>query len=81
MNRRFGGFEQAWLSEILPWDEAYFDDKDGIYGAGRLGDANPESMVETELPDNARIVVLPGNRAPHQAHVQEKHRWIAGAYH
>ena len=77
MNRRFGGFEQAWLSEILPWDEAYFDDKDGIYGAGRLGDANPESMVETELPDNARIVFTPGQRTPWTPGFAEQHPWAA----
>lgn len=80
VNRRFGGFEQAWLSEVLPWTESVWTSEDGIYGAGRLGDMNPESMVETELPANARIVVLPGNRAPHQPEVQAKHPWLAEHY-
>ena len=29
-NWRFGGAEQAWISERLDWTEAYFSDQDGI---------------------------------------------------
>ena len=72
VNRRFGGAEQAWASERLKWDEAYWDEKNGIYGAGRLGGEG----VYTELPDNARIVFLPGNRMYDQKETQEKHPWI-----
>lgn len=79
VNRRFGGFEQAWLSEVLPWDEAHWTSADGLYGAGRLGDAYPG--VQTELPLNARIVSFPGNREPSQAEVQQKHGWIRDHYH
>lgn len=71
VNWRFGGMEQAWLSECLSWDEAYFDHRDGIYGAGRLNG---------ELPKNARIVVFPGERAPHQAEVQERLQWVKEHY-
>lgn len=78
INRRFGGFEQAWLSEVLPWDLPHWTDKDGLYGAGRLGDVR--EGVGTELPENARIVAVPGNRAPHQPEVQARHPWMVGAY-
>lgn len=79
VNSRFGGFEQAWLSEALSWDEAHWTDADGIYGLGRLGDVRPG--VTTELPANARIVVTPGNRMPGQAELQAKHPWVAQHYH
>ena len=78
VNRRFGGAEQAWVSERLHWQEAYWDHRDGIYGAGRLGDWN--SGTQCGLPDNARIVSFPGNREPSQLEVQAKHPWIAEHY-
>jgi hypothetical protein len=77
-NVRFGGHEQAWLSEMLPWDEAYWDKSDGIYGAGRLGD-NGET-IGTALPENARIVVFAGNREPSQPEMRAKHPWIEEHY-
>lgn len=84
INRRFGGREQAWISERLPWDEAYFDASDGIYGAGRLLDggtyASHNRDVYTELPDNACIVSFPGARAPWQPEVQAKHPWLKEHY-
>ena len=76
VNWRFGGKEQAWISECLDWDEAYFDATHGIYGAGRLGGEG----VRTELPANARIVSFPGSRIPDQPHVMEKHPWVSGFY-
>lgn len=76
VNYRFGGREQAWISERLDWDEAYFDERDGIYGAGRLGGEG----VYSELPDNACIVSFPGARAPWQPEVQEKHQWVKEHY-
>jgi hypothetical protein len=76
VNWRFGGKEQAWISERLPWDEAYFDHNDGIYGAGRLGGAG----VYSELPDNACIVSFPGKREPSQKETQERHPWIKEHY-
>lgn len=79
VNRRFGGFEQAWLSETLDWSEAHWTDADGIYGAGRLGDV--KEGVGTVLPANARIVAYPGNREPSQAEVQARHPWLAAHYH
>lgn len=77
VNWRFGGREQAWISECLEWDEAHWTDKDGIYGAGRLGGKG----VYTELPKNAAIVSFPGAREPSQPEVQEKHPWIKEFYH
>jgi hypothetical protein len=76
VNWRFGGREQAWISERLEWTEAYFSDKDGVYGAGRLGGKG----VYTDLPDNACIVSFPGARAPWQEDVQNKHRWVKEHY-
>lgn len=76
VNWRFGGAEQAWISERLDWTEAYFSDQDGIYGAGRLGGAG----VYTELPSNACIVSFPGSREPSQKATQERHPWIERFY-
>lgn len=76
VNWRFGGAEQAWISERLDWNEAYFDARDGIYGAGRLNG----NGVYTDLPRNARIVSFPGSRAPWQPEVQEKHPWVGEFY-
>lgn len=76
VNWRFGGKEQAWISERLPWDEAYFDHRDGIYGAGRLGGTG----VYSELPENACIVSFPGAREPSQPETQAKHPWIKEHY-
>lgn len=76
VNWRFGGAEQAWISERLEWDEAYFDHNEGIYGAGRLGGKG----IYTELPENAAIVSFPGSREPSQPAVQEKHPWIERFY-
>lgn len=76
VNYRFGGFEQAWLSEMLSWHEAYWDDTDGIYGAGRLGGAG----IYDSLPENARIVVFPGNRMPDQDEMKKQFPWIEEHY-
>lgn len=73
---QFGGREQAWISRRLPWNEAYFSDADGVYGAGRLGG----SGIYTELPHNACIVSFPGARAPWQPEIQEKHSWLKEYY-
>lgn len=78
-NWRFGGAEQALLSEALPWNLPYWDQNDGIYGAGRLGDWNKEGVTH-ELPEDARIVVFPGNREPSQKEVQERAPWIKRHY-
>jgi hypothetical protein len=79
-NRRFGGMEQAWISERLGWDEPYFDASNGIYGAGRLFDGKPDGGVTSELPENAKIVVVPGDREPSQEQVQRDHEWVKEFY-
>lgn len=79
VNWRFGGAEQAWISERLPWDLPYMDHRDGIYGAGRLGDWISSNVVET-LPENACIVTFPGNRMVDQPDVIAKHPWIERHY-
>ena len=72
VNWRFGGREQAWISERLSWDEPHFSERDGVYGAGRLGGKG----VYSELPDNASIVSMPGARAPWQEEAKQNHPWI-----
>lgn len=76
MNWRFGGREQAWISERLEWNEAHFDASHGVYGAGRLGGKGVGSV----LPDNACIVSFPGAREPSQAETQAQHPWIKEHY-
>jgi hypothetical protein len=85
INWRFGGKEQAWISEMIPWDDercaamdiGRWDHRDGIYGAGRM---LKDQGVRTTLPDNAKIVSFPGNRLPDQPEVQESHPWIGEFY-
>jgi hypothetical protein len=90
LNRRFGGAEQCWISERLNtsfpepgwgWDEAYWDESDGVYGAGRLFNGKMGNGVATELPENARIVFTPGDRSPSQPQMQEAHPWIRQHWH
>lgn len=75
VNRRYGGAEQAWVSERLDEHEAYWDSSNGIYGAGRLFKDGMDKGI-TELPANARIVFFPGDRIPQQPEVQAHHPWI-----
>lgn len=86
LNRRFGGGEQAWISERLNfdypgqgwhWGEAHWDsENDGVYGAGRLMGGQMGAGVQSELPENARIVFTPGDRSPSQPEMQARHPWI-----
>ena len=85
LNRRFGGAEQCWISERLnksypeagwEWGEAYWDEGDGVYGAGRLVNGQMGAGVQSELPANARIVFTPGDRLPSQPEFQAKHPWV-----
>lgn len=78
VNRRFGGAEQAWVSERLPWDLPTWDHRDGLYGAGRMGDWSSNRTVD--LPENARIVTFPGNRMVDQPNVLAKFPWIKDHY-
>ena len=79
VNWRFGGREQAWIAERLEWGKtAVFTDKDGVYGAGRLGG---EGVYGGDLPENACIVSFPGARAPWNEDIQQKFPWIKDHYH
>lgn len=89
LNRRFGGGEQAWISERLntgypypgwEWSEAVWTEADGVYGAGRLINGEMGAGVQSELPANARIVFTPGDRSPSQPEMQAKHPWITEYY-
>jgi hypothetical protein len=89
LNRRFGGGEQAWISERLntawpepgwEWNEFFWTEADGVYGAGRLVNGRMGEGVQSELPWNARIVFTPGDRSPSQPEMVAKHPWIAEHY-
>jgi hypothetical protein len=85
LNRRFGGGEQAWISERLnttwpepgwDWNVPHWTEADGVYGAGRLVGGKMGAGVQSELPENARIVFTPGDRSPSQPEMQAAHPWI-----
>jgi hypothetical protein len=90
LNRRFGGGEQAWISERMDagypepsWDWTHvptWTEADGVYGAGRLVNGKMGEGVQSELPANARIVFTPGDRSPSQPEMVAKHPWIAEHY-
>lgn len=89
VNRRFGGAEQAWISERLndeypdagwTWSIPHFTEADGVYGAGRLFDGKMGNGVTSELPENARIVFVPGDRSPSQIETQAQHVWMKEHY-
>jgi hypothetical protein len=78
VNWRFGGAEQAWISERLDWDLPFIDARDGMYGAGRIGDWNSDQTCS--LPDNACLITFPGNRMCDQPDVQAKFPWLKEHY-
>ncbi len=78
LREKWGGTDQAWISHRASPEEAHWTDKDGVYGAGRLGDS--VEGAGTELPNNARIVFTPGQRAPHMPHMIKDHPWIKEHY-
>ena len=89
INRRFGGGEQAWISERMnkaypeigwEWDVPHWTEADGVYGAGRLVEGMMGAGVQSQLPENARIVFTPGDRAPSQAEFQIAHPWAKEYY-
>lgn len=89
LNRRFGGGEQAWISERLnlcypepgwSWNVAHWTEADGVYGAGRLVNGQMGAGVQSELPANACIVFTPGDRSPSQPEMQATHPWIREHY-
>jgi hypothetical protein len=90
VKRRFGGAEQAWISERLnalwpdagwEWNIPHWTEADGVYGAGRLFNGKMGAGVQTELPANARIVFTPGDRSPSQPEMRARHPWIERFYH
>lgn len=76
LRKKWGGTDQAWISEQTSPDNPYWDASHGVYGAGRLGDYKPEQCT-TVLPENARVVFFPGKRVPGMASQLERHPWIA----
>ena len=89
LNRRFGGAEQCWISERLndaypeagwEWSIPHWTEADGVYGAGRLFNGKMGAGVQSELPENARIVFFPGDRNVSQPEVRARHPWIEGFY-
>jgi hypothetical protein len=51
-------------------------EEDGVYGAGRLFGGKTDKGVQSELPENAKIVFFPGDRNPSQPEVRQAHPWI-----
>lgn len=89
LNRRFGGAEQCWISERLntsypepgwEWNEPHWTEADGVYGAGRLFNGKMGKGVQSELPENARIVFTPGDRSPSQPEFRKAHPWVERYY-
>ena len=89
LNRRFGGGEQAWISERLntaypepgwDWGVPHWTEEHGVYGAGRLVNGKMGEGVQSELPQNARVVFTPGDRSPSQPEMVAAHPWIAEHY-
>jgi hypothetical protein len=89
LNRRFGGAEQCWISERLnasypdpgwEWSDPYFTEADGVYGAGRLFGGKMGKGIQSDLPENARVVFFPGDRSPSQPEVQASHPWVKEHY-
>lgn len=74
MKKITSGTDQAWVSHLASQEEAYWDHSHGIIGAGRLGDKFPNTA--TVLPDDARLVLFPGNRHLSQKAVRDKHPWL-----
>lgn len=70
-----GGTDQAWISEQVDHNNPYWDRTHGVYNAMRLKDL-PDSGIELDLPDDARIVFFPGNRNPSEPETQERWPWI-----
>jgi hypothetical protein len=78
VNWRFGGREQAWISERLGWKNTpIFTDADGVYGLGRLAG---QGIYDT-LPENACLVSTPGARAPWQKEIRNAFPWVKEHYH
>lgn len=78
VNWRFGGREQAWISETLSWKDTHvITEHDGVYGAGRLGG---EGVYGGDLPGNACIVGFPGARAPWQDEIKQQFPWVKDHY-
>ena len=89
LNRRFGGKEQCWISERMntaypeagwEWNVPHWTEVDGVYGAGRLFDGKMDNGVQSEKPENARIIFFPGDRSPSQPEMQARHPWIKEHY-
>lgn len=76
LRQKWGGTDQAWISQRASWKEAHWTAADGVYGAGRL--KKPDGALDgvgTELPENARVVFFPGARTQRTA--AKEHPWIA----
>lgn len=80
VNRRFGGAEQAWVSERLRWHQPSWGVDDGVYGLAREFNGNLDHGIVDDLPLDARIVFFPGNQAPHMPEMQQRYKWIAEHY-
>ena len=70
-----GWGDQDVISAALGPDMPYFDGGDGIFRLARPGE--PETGIEGELPEIARIVTFPGNEGkPWLPKVRERAPWL-----
>lgn len=86
VNRRFGGAEQAWISERLntswpdegwEWDTPHWTEEDNVYGFGRMFLGKMGKGVTDAPPENG-IIFTPGDRTPDM--LQEEYQWIKETY-
>lgn len=80
MNDKYGHTtDQAWITDHVELSNPYWDQRDGVYDAMRMG--NGTAGTQTKLPDNAKIVLFPGKREPGMAETQKMFPWIKEHWH
>lgn len=68
------GSDQGWISYCLGPHEQKWSTADGVYSYKN------HLRQMTQLPANARVVSFHGEFDPWDAHVQQRHRWVAEHY-
>ena len=67
--------DQTWLSMYLGCHMPYWDASHGIYRIARPGE--PETGIWGDLPDNAKLVTMPGSDGkPDNPVVREANQWL-----
>ena len=67
--------DQVWTSSYLGPGRSYWDGADGVYRVARPGE--PETGIWGDLPDNARLVTMPGSEGkPNNPVIRDANPWI-----